>query len=472
MKGPILCLVGPPGVGKTSLGKSVARCMGREFVRMSLGGVRDEAEIRGHRRTYIGSLPGRVIKGIKKAGTNNPVFILDEIDKLGADYRGDPSSALLEVLDPEQNSTFSDHYLEVDFDLSKVLFIATANQLGPIPGPLRDRMEVLELPGYTREEKLHIARRHLINQTIEDHGLTIDDIEIKDEAVESLIASYTREAGVRQLKRELASLCRSVAKDVASGDVDGKVIVDAAKVAEIRGPIKFFQEVAERTAYSGVATGLAWTPVGGDILFIEATHFKGHGKMILTGQMGDVMKESAQAAMSFVRSRVADLGIDPEVFETKDIHVHIPAGAIPKDGPSAGITMTTAIVSLLTGRPINHELAMTGEITLRGHVLPVGGIKEKVLAAARAGIKTVMMPDKCEKDLLEIGDDHNLDLEFVFVSRIEEVLELALGKDILDGKPKSPSDASAPKKAAKAKPKKKRAARSKTKGAGSATAAT
>ena len=470
MKGPILCLVGPPGVGKTSLGKSVARCMGREFVRMSLGGVRDEAEIRGHRRTYIGSLPGRVIKGIKKAGTNNPVFILDEIDKIGSDHRGDPSSALLEVLDPEQNSTFSDHYLEVDFDLSKVMFIATANQLGPVPGPLRDRMEVLEIPGYTREEKLHIARRHLINQNIEDHGLTIDDIEIKDEAVERLIASYTREAGVRQLKRELASVCRSVAKDVAAGDVDGKVIVDAEMVKAIRGPEKFFQEVAERTAYSGVATGLAWTPVGGDILFIEATLFKGRGKMILTGQMGDVMKESAQAAMSFVRSRVADLGIDPEVFETKDIHVHIPAGAIPKDGPSAGITMTTAIVSLLTGRPINHELAMTGEITLRGHVLAVGGIKEKILAAARAGIKTVMMPDKCEKDLIEIGDDHNLDLEFHFVSRIEEVLAIALGKDILDGKPKSPSDASAPK---KTKPKKKRASTAKGKAkATSSSAAT
>ena len=470
MKGPILCLVGPPGVGKTSLGKSVARCMGREFVRMSLGGVRDEAEIRGHRRTYIGSLPGRVIKGIKKAGTNNPVFLLDEIDKLGADYRGDPSSALLEVLDPEQNGTFSDHYLEVDFDLSKVMFIATANQLGPVPGPLRDRMEVLELPGYTMEEKLHIARRHLINENIENHGLTIDDIEIKDEAVQTLISSYTREAGVRQLKRELASVCRSVAKDVACGDVDGKVIVDSEMVQTIRGPIKFFQEVAERTAYSGVATGLAWTPVGGDILFIEATIFKGHGKMILTGQMGDVMKESAQAAMSFVRSRVADLGIDPEIFETKDIHVHIPAGAIPKDGPSAGITMTTAIVSLLTGRPINHELAMTGEITLRGHVLPVGGIKEKMLAAARAGIKTVMLPDKCEKDLVEIGEDHDLDLDFKFVSRIEEVLEIALGADILDGKPKGPSDAAATKK--KAAPKKKRATRSKAKKTSGTPAAT
>ena len=452
MKGPILCLVGPPGVGKTSLGKSVARSMGREFVRMSLGGVRDEAEIRGHRRTYIGSLPGRVIKGIKKAGTNNPVFILDEIDKLGADYRGDPSSALLEVLDPEQNNTFSDHYLEVDFDLSKVLFIATANQMGPIPGPLRDRMEVLELPGYTEEEKLRIARRHLIDEAIEDHGLTDDLIDITYEAVTTLISSYTREAGVRQLKRELASVCRSVAKDVAAGDATEKVVVGAEKVTDIRGPIKFFQEVAERTAHSGVATGLAWTPVGGDILFIEATTMKGHGKMILTGQMGDVMKESATAAMSFVRSRARELGIDEDAFEKKDIHVHIPAGAIPKDGPSAGTTMTTAIVSLLTGRPVNHELAMTGEITLRGHVLPVGGIKEKVLAAARAGIKHVMMPDKNEKDLVEIGDDVDLDVEFHFVNRLEDVLKYALGDDILDGKSKGAD-----------KPVKKRAPRSRKK---------
>ncbi len=436
MKGPILCLVGPPGVGKTSLGKSVARSMGREFVRMSLGGVRDEAEIRGHRRTYIGSLPGRVIKGIKKAGTNNPVFILDEIDKLGADYRGDPSSALLEVLDPEQNFAFADHYLDVDFDLSKVLFIATANQMGPIPGPLRDRMEVLELPGYTLEEKIKIARGHLIDENLEEHGLTHDHIEFTDEGLECLIGSYTREAGVRQLKREIAAICRNVALEVASDDQDEKAVINAAKVEDIRGPIKFFKEVAERVARCGVSTGLAWTPVGGDILFIEATSMKGHGKMILTGQMGDVMKESAQAAMSYIRSHAAALGIDDRVWERKDIHVHIPAGAIPKDGPSAGVTMTTAIVSLLTDRPVNHELAMTGEITLRGTVMPVGGIKEKVLAAHRAGIKTVMMPDKNEKDLIEIGDDMNVDLEFRFASVIEDVLKLALGEDILDGERK------------------------------------
>ena len=436
MKGPILCLVGPPGVGKTSLGKSIARAMGRQFQRISLGGVRDEAEIRGHRRTYIGSLPGRVIKGIKKAGTNNPVFVLDEIDKLGADYRGDPSSALLEVLDPEQNSTFSDHYLDVDFDLSKVLFIATANQMGPIPGPLRDRMEILEIPGYTEEEKLHIARRHLIRENLDDHGLKGDLIDITDGAIKHLIGSYTREAGVRQLKRELAAVCRSIAKDLAAGEVQGKVVVTPEMVEDIRGPVKFFQEVAERTSFPGVSTGLAWTPTGGDILFIEATVMKGHGKLILTGQMGDVMKESAQAAMSIVRSRAAQLGIDDSIFEDRDIHVHIPAGSIPKDGPSAGVTLVTAIVSLLTNRPVNNELAMTGEITLRGHVLPVGGIKEKVLAASRAGIKHVLMPDRNKKDLIEIGDDVHLDLETHFVLGIEDVLRYALGEDILDGKPK------------------------------------
>jgi ATP-dependent Lon protease len=438
MKGPILCLVGPPGVGKTSLGKSVARCMDRKFIRMSLGGVRDEAEIRGHRRTYIGSLPGRVIKGIRKAGTNNPVFILDEIDKLGADYRGDPSSALLEVLDPEQNNSFSDHYLDVDFDLSKVLFIATANQIGPIPGPLRDRMEVLELPGYTEEEKLKIARRHLIDENIEEHGLRPEQIDFTDEGISILIANYTREAGVRQLKREIAAICRSVAKDVASDEAPENTVVDAELVIKIRGPQKFFRDVAERTSRSGVATGLAWTPVGGDILFIEATMMKGKGSMILTGQMGDVMKESATAAMSFVRSNAGNLGVDEDTFATKDIHIHIPAGSIPKDGPSAGVTMITAITSLLTDRPVDHELAMTGEITLRGLVLPVGGIKEKVLAAARAGIKRVLLPTRNEKDLLEIGDEVELDVEFTTIATIEDALKLVLGDDILDGKPKGP----------------------------------
>jgi ATP-dependent Lon protease len=431
MKGPILCLVGPPGVGKTSLGRSVARALGRKFVRVSLGGVRDEAEIRGHRRTYIGSLPGKMIKEMKKAGTNNPVFMLDEVDKLGMDYRGDPSSALLEVLDPEQNDSFMDHYLDVPFDLSRVMFITTANLMAPIPPPLLDRMEVLDLPGYTEEEKIHIATRFLIPENLEGHGLTEDHIEFEVEAIQRIIGSYTREAGVRNLKRELASICRSVAKDVAS-DITDKVTVDADKVEEILGPIKFFQEVAERTAHSGVATGLAWTPAGGDLLFIEATRMKGRGKMILTGHLGDVMKESAQAAMSYVRSRADDLGIPGDTFETQDIHIHVPSGGIPKDGPSAGVTMMTALASLLTGEKVDHELAMTGEITLRGTVLPVGGIKEKILAAHRAGIKRVVMPEKCRKDLHEISDDIQTDLEFVFVNEMDEVLKHALGEDILD----------------------------------------
>ena len=431
MKGPILCLVGPPGVGKTSLGRSVARALGRKFIRISLGGVRDEAEIRGHRRTYIGSLPGKIIKGIKKAGTNNPVFMLDEVDKLGMDYRGDPSSALLEVLDPEQNDSFQDHYLDVPFDLSSVMFITTANLMQPIPPPLLDRMEVLDLPGYTEEEKMHIARQFLIPENLEEHGLTDDHIEIQDDAVVRIIGSYTREAGVRNLKRELASVCRSVAKDVASGQT-AKVFIDEEKVEEVLGPIKFFREVAERTAHSGVATGLAWTPAGGDLLFIEATRMKGRGKMILTGHLGDVMKESAQAAMSFVRSRAEQLGIEDSVFEGEDIHIHVPSGAIPKDGPSAGVTLMTAITSLLTGVKVDHELAMTGEITLRGTVLPVGGVKEKVLAASRAGCKRVVLPEKNRKDLHEISEDIKTDLEFVFVNEMVDVLRFALGEGILD----------------------------------------
>jgi ATP-dependent Lon protease len=434
MKGPILCLVGPPGVGKTSLAKSVARAMDRKLVRMSLGGVRDEAEIRGHRRTYIGSLPGKIIKGMKKAGSNNPVCVLDEIDKLGADYRGDPSSALLEVLDPEQNDSFMDHYLDVTFDLSKVLFIATANLLAPIPPALRDRMEVIEITGYTMEDKLKIARNFIIPEVLENHGITEEHVEFEDEGIRKLIEAYTREAGVRSLKRELAAVARWVAKEVASDKLDGKVVMNGDKIEEIRGPIKFFSDVAERTAVAGVATGLAWTAAGGDILFIEATKMKGKGAMKLTGSLGDVMKESVGVAQSYVRAAALDHGIDPDIFDELDIHVHVPSGAIPKDGPSAGVTMLTAIVSLLTGIPIDNELAMTGEVTLRGAVLPVGGVKEKVLAAHRAGIKRIILPKKNEKDLPEIPDEIKDDMDFVFCSRMEDVLDTALGKAKIEAK--------------------------------------
>jgi ATP-dependent Lon protease len=426
-KGPILCLVGPPGVGKTSLGRSVARAIGRKFGRISLGGVRDEAEIRGHRRTYVGSLPGRIIQGIKKAGTNNPVFVLDEIDKLGHDFRGDPASALLEVLDPEQNSSFSDHYLEVTFDLSKVLFIATANQLDPIPWALRDRLEIIELPGYTRQEKKMIARKFLVPKQLDDHGLTNDRCEITDDAIFEIVDSYTREAGVRNLEREIGSMCRAVAVKVAEGQAKDHEVIDGPMVEEVLGPKKFVSEVAERVGEPGVATGLAWTAVGGDILFIEATQMPGKGKLTLTGQLGDVMKESVTAALSFVRGRAAALGLDPGNFlENKDLHVHVPAGAVPKDGPSAGVTMYTALVSLLTGVPVRPDVAMTGEITLRGNVLQIGGVKEKLLAAHRAGIRRVIIPERNVKDLIDVPEEVKREMEILSVKRMDEVLALAL----------------------------------------------
>jgi ATP-dependent Lon protease len=425
-KGPILCLLGPPGVGKTSLGRSIARALGRKFVRISLGGVHDEAAIRGHRRTYVGALPGQIIQGMKKASTVNPVFMMDEVDKIGHDFRGDPSAALLEVLDPEQNNTFADHYLEIPYDLSNVMFVATANVADPIPPPLRDRMEILEIPGYTRREKLAIARRHLIPKQLEEHGLTTAQLDITDEAIEEIIEHYTREAGVRSLERVIASVIRGVAVKVAEGQDEPRVVKTEEQLREYLGAIKHTSEVAERTEETGVATGLAWTSVGGEILFIEATRMFGSGKLQLTGQLGDVMKESAHAALSYVRTNAGRFGLTKDFLEKSDVHIHIPAGAMPKDGPSAGITMFTALVSLLSGIRVRHDVAMTGEISLRGRVLPIGGLKEKTLAAHRAGIKRVIVPERNRADLEEVPKEVRDELEFVYVNRLEEVLAAAL----------------------------------------------
>ena len=425
-KGPILCLIGPPGVGKTSLGRSVSRALGRKFHRISLGGVHDEAAIRGHRRTYVGALPGQVIQGMKKASTINPVFMLDEIDKIGHDFRGDPAAALLEVLDPEQNDTFSDHYLEIPYDLSKVMFIATGNVGDTIPAALRDRMEIIEIPSYTRREKLDIARVHLVPKQLDEHGIKPEQVTLEDPAIESIIDHYTREAGVRNLERQIASVIRGVAVKVAEGEEGPWAISDEESLRPYLGAPRFISEVAERTAETGVATGLAWTSVGGEILFIECTKMHGTGKLQLTGQLGDVMKESAQTAKSYVRTRAKAFGIPEDFLEKSDIHIHIPAGAMPKDGPSAGVTMMTAIVSLLTGIHVRHDVAMTGEITLRGRVLPVGGVKEKVLAAHRAGIKRVILPERNAADLDEVPEEVRETLEFVPVSKMDAVLANAL----------------------------------------------
>jgi ATP-dependent Lon protease len=445
MKGPILCFIGPPGVGKTSLGRSIARSLGREFVRMSLGGVRDEAEIRGHRRTYVGALPGRIVQGIKNAGTNNPVFMLDEIDKIGMDFRGDPSSALLEVLDPEQNNSFMDHYLAVPFDLSNVMFITTGNLADTIPGPLKDRMEILYLSGYTEEEKLEIAKKYLVPKQLEEHGITTKILKLSESAVRQIISHYTREAGVRNLEREIANLCRKIAKQVAEGKAK-EFSVTAGNLHKYLGVPKYLPEEEIKKNEIGVATGLAWTEAGGDIIYIEATTMKGKGNLTLTGQLGDVMKESAQAALSYVRAKAKKLDISEDLFSNTDLHIHVPAGAIPKDGPSAGITMATAIASALTGAPVKKNVAMTGEVTLRGRVLPIGGLKEKTLAAKRMGIKTVIIPHRNQKDLEDLPKYVKEGMHFILAETMDDVLKTAISSDKKPVAPAKNKKAQKPKK--------------------------